>query len=81
MNKSKTCADCRKLGKKLVINFFPVYYCKVTDLIVPQGTKIVDDNHVTSFWRIPLNCHLSDDFKEKNENKIPESEWVVLNAS
>ena len=80
INKVKTCSACVSLRKKPVLGC-PVYYCDVTQDIIPHKTELINDKkYLATFWRIPLDCPLPDDFVIKSENKIPESEWVIINA-
>jgi hypothetical protein len=80
MNKRKTCFGCFNLGKDTILNS-PIYYCRArNNAIVPQETIVDEDKHITTFYRIPLRCPIPSDSVIKSGDRIPESEWVILNA-
>lgn len=50
MEPLQTCCRCPHLGRNDLA--IPVYYCKKTDLVVPQNT----DEAAAVFHRVPLSC-------------------------
>lgn len=76
----KTCANCEFMKIQTITRGSRHAYCsntgKMEGMIVPHAYDGFDAPDDFKFWRIPMNCSRTD--VEKNETRIPESEWQTI---
>jgi len=80
-NTRKTCAGCKHLKRHITPALSGLFMgCNITESVIPHSSRPVDGERgewEVIFWRVPLECPLSDGVVFKNEERAPRREWVT----
>ncbi len=82
MVKRKTCAHCGNLKTNELMGGL-ISYCAETDFVVPHAAEKSEDGteFISTYWRVPLSCPLSDSLAIKSADQVPEKDWVIIRTS